>query len=434
MNKLFEKALRTAMKKQNLTLGICCGEGSFGRVYKLYDSNGELFGVVKAALFDDERNNVVPDRDNIVINHRHSLSKEFNVLRQMSRCNYTVRLKQPETSPLENEKDLLPTFSVGGYEAGYFIEEGLISLSQAEEIINAWINAYGIAPVIGYLGYAVSSALLAAQKKWPGFSHRDIKPSNIFLRLGASMCMTEIVFVLGDYGICNISPDALTAAANIRNREDEFRYPDTFPSLESDIYSLGCVLAYFAGMSFNSWKGCKKASDLGDIGLFIERMLSNDKKCRPTLHECAEMFSNVKDLYKDRISQDEKNCTCAISAFNAGNPNLVCRPLDKIKAHRYNGIAKYLIGDLIAARAEFNAAGDTISMFYLTSMITSDEKTTIAVENLLKLKNSLEDAKNNPVYDYILAILYSLGYHLQTNEQATAKAVLKRSDKMFSFI
>ena len=351
----------------------------------------------------------------------------------MSRCAYTVRLKKTGSDSTESEKGLLPTFSDGGQEAGYFIEEGLISLAQAGEVITAWIDAYGIAPVIGYLGYAIISALQTAQKKWSGFSHRDIKPSNIFLRLTISMCMNEDSFVLGDYGICNTSPDCLTASANIRNTDD-FRYPDMFPSVESDIYSLGCVLAHFSDMSYNSRRGNKKASDLGDIGLFIAKMLSPEKKDRPTLDECAAMFARVKALYNDKISQDEQICASTISAFNAGNPKAAGRPLDKVKAHRYNGIEKYLAGDLIAARAEFNAAGDAISEFYLASMAASDGNTVAAVEKLLELKNSLNDAKCHPIYDHVLALLYGLGQHLRTDERATARAVLMRSDKMFSFI
>lgn len=430
--RLFEKKLRNVMAKQNLTLGICCGEGSFGRVYKLYDSTGALYGVVKAALFDDDA--VAPIKENVVANQRHSLTKEFMVLSQLSRCTHNVRLKQSGLTSMKAEPRTLPTFWVEKNEAGYFIEEALISLTQADELMHNWIDAYGIAPVIGYLGYSISSALSAAQKKWPGFSHRDIKPSNIFLRLTVATCMNENVFVLGDYGICNTSPDALTASANIRNREDEFRYPDAIPTIESDVYSLGCVLAYYAGMPFNEWKGNKTASDLGDIGRFIEKMLSAEKKNRPTIQECLSMFAGVMDLYKGKISQDEKTCSAAIEAFNVGNPNYSGTPLDRVKAHRYNGISRYLCGDIVAAKAEFEAAADTISRFYLASMEASEGKTNAVVDSLLSLKNALEESKSSAVYDFIIVQLYILGYPLNTNEQATAKTVLMRNNEVFSFM
>ena len=434
MNRSFEKKLRNVMAKQNLTLGICCGEGSFGRVYKLYDSDGALYGVVKAALFDDERVAVAPIKENVVVNHRHSLTKEYMVLSQLSRCTHTVGLKKSSSIQIGTETGSLPTFRVDGYEAGYFIEEALISLSQAEELMSNWIDAYGIAPVIGYLGYSISSALNVAQKKWPGFSHRDIKPSNIFLRLTTSMCMNESTFVLGDYGICNTSLDALTAAANIRNREDEFRYPDVIPSIESDVYSLGCVLAYYAGMSFNEWKGSKTASDLGDIGRFIKKMLSVEKEGRPTIQECISMFAGVMDLYKGKIKQDERICVAAIDSFNAGNPNYVVTPLDRVKVYRYNGISHYLRGDIVAAKADFEAAGDTFSKFYLASLEVYEGKTNTFIESLLRLKDMLNESKNNPVYDYILAQLYCIGCQLNINEQATARTVLLRGNESYSYI
>ena len=414
------RALGAQLEKDGLLLGVRCGAGSFCNVYKVYEKEtGLLYGVAKVAPFSDDDS--VSSATAVVADNKHAMLKETDILRHNAREPYIVSLKQD-----------VRVFRAQGRQYGYFIMEPLASLTESEEIINGWIRTYGAKIVLAYLGYAVCSALAAVHAKNRAFSHRDVKTSNIFVRLTPNLCLSKTSFKLGDFGICSNSEKAATYSVNIRNRQDPFRSPDLIPSIESDVYSLACVMAYYGGMPFNGFSGSRSASDYGRIGRCIEQMLSADKQERPTLKTCMEVFGEVISKYEKKINEDEKVCSSAIQRLNAGKTDVFVLPQNAVQGQRLCGIRDWLRGDTKAARMNFSTAGDTISRFYIVSMDAQEGNFKAALDGALQLRQELDEKRNHPVFDNIVALLYSLGYPLNKLDQATASAVLSRADGTFT--
>lgn len=415
-------ALNKQLRKDGLKLGVSCGFGSFGDVYKVYKADtGELFGVVKAAEFSDDE---VENARDLVANADHAMRKETEIMKILARVPNAVSIK----------KDI-QTFRKNGKIFGYFVMEPLISLQEADFIISAWIKTYGVLPVLAFLGYGISSALFAACNQNKVFSHRDIKPQNIFLLLTPTLCLSRNTFKLGDFGISNYSAVAATHGEDVRNRQDVFRYPvsDGIPTIKSDIYSLGCVIAYYANIPFNDMSGSKSFSDYGKIGMCVEKMLLHDKSARPSPEECMKVFSEEISKYEKKIRNDELVCETTIRKLNEGRTE-ISLPQDKEKAKRYSGIRDWLRGDLKSAKINLSSApNDAISQFYLASLDVKAGKKESALKRLLDLRTSLENHRCHPIYDNVLALLFSLDYPLSRWEKATAAAVLQRDDNSFTF-
>lgn len=145
-----------------------------------------------------------------------------------------------------------------------------------------------------------------------GIYHRDLKPSNI-LRFKASVKKDRDFYAISDFGLMSMketSVTTLTATGTTRN-SDFYTAPEitidlTAASIQSDIYSVGCLIHDFIATN-PARVPCGEINESNEYGSILSGCTRLDPKRR---------FKDISSLRDALASLDIKNLTTSTATGN----------------------------------------------------------------------------------------------------------------------
>jgi len=281
---------QTSTKKQKML-----GEGTFGKVYKM-EENGQVFAVKEISALDPKakREQVMLES----VKHKHII-KYIRTFTEDNRLNIVMEYADRGSLTQMVRK------AVGDPEMLNLFDEK-----------NIWRFLHQMSSALDYLHSHKPRRIL----------HRDLKPDNI-LAVSSSNFAPNFQFKLADFGLAKL----LTADAkgehyaSTRCGTPRYMAPEVTSnwrkySFGADIFSLGCILAFYANQGkhlfysqeeINKWQGImdevndvvmepgRHSADLVEI---VGKMLRLEQKERPSAKEIMQQCTQTRMLVKPRIS------------------------------------------------------------------------------------------------------------------------------------
>lgn len=141
--------------------------------------------------------------------------------------------------------------------------------------------------------------------------HRDLKPGNV-LRFGKE-------YAIGDFGLMSIDQTGVTSLTTpgMHKTSDSYTAPEITQdlrkaSIQSDIYSLGCILHDFVGQTCRiPCNEISESSEYGDVLLGATRMdpsrrFSSVASFREALNSIIQNTERVKTQYAEKVLETLK--------------------------------------------------------------------------------------------------------------------------------
>jgi len=274
------------------------GEGTFGKVYKM-EENGQVFAVKEISALDPKAKREQAMLESVKHKHIIKYVRTFTVDNRLN-----IVMEYADRGSLTQ----MVHKAVRDPEMLHFFDEQ-----------NIWRFLNQMSSALDYLHYHKPKRIL----------HRDLKPDNI-LAVSTSNCTPNFQFKLADFGLAKL----LTADAkgehyaNTRCGTPRYMAPEVTSnwrkySFGADIFSLGCILAFYANQGkhlfysqeeINKWQGImdetnnevmepgRHSTDLVEI---VGKMLRLEQKERPSAKEILQECTKTRMMVKSRKSYSD---------------------------------------------------------------------------------------------------------------------------------
>ncbi|MCA7933463.1 tetratricopeptide repeat-containing serine/threonine-protein kinase [Burkholderia cepacia] len=200
------------------------------------------------------------------------------------------------------------------------LEQWIASGRVTTDLASAWIDH-------------ISTALIHCRTIIPGFVHADLKPDNVLVSTG-------YICKVSDFGLSGSEGEPATPGAPLY-RAPELWSGDHPPSVESDIYSVGCI-AYemFTGRhpfghhddadGLGHAHACENPAPDANVPQIVYDCLSKDPVQRPTLEQLSDHFSDRTTRRELRKAGMECAVNGAAALITLGRSDLAIYILDRL--------------------------------------------------------------------------------------------------------
>lgn len=299
------------------------GQGGFGKVKQVRDKNGNDFAL---KIFD-----LHPSMSGI---------EEMAKKRFIKEAIYQYQLKHP---------NIVEIFSVFESEEPPYYIMRLADKSMLDDFVDGTLNNSNFLSCL----YDIMAGLEEMHNY--GMYHRDLKPGNV-LRFGDR-------YAIGDFGLISLNKTGITTltSTGMSKSSDLYTAPEItqdlkFASVQSDIYSLGCIIHDFIGKSQRI-----PCSEISESSIYGDLLLS------ATRRDPSRRFSSVKSFREalNSVTQQVNEVTTEIAEVIKEKLE---KPINEFNVDDISDLSDFLSSDVI--QDEKNTILSIITLQHIEKIIS----------------------------------------------------------------